>query len=249
MSVEKVTRVNIDGQLYSFVAGNVVTGRCGAQASDYIKTVVSQDGADIVPGVIVAVDFTNGNDAGFAGVRRVYSSDGVTFYSDPSLTNQITLPPIECYTMTHISGEEYDMTAYPVILAAGMSAAPICDSRGHSCGGQMWSAGDTIFFLYTGEKYIATLPPDFKEHINFSKSLIVSGDTKVFITSAGVTLELPFAGAEGSTLDIFAFYDCTITYYTDANTTASFSMLAGTSVKFILFNGWKFVGIYGAVWN
>ena len=249
MSEDKVTRVNIEGATYGFVAGNVVSALCGAQAADYVKVLVSQVGADIVPGVIVAVDFTNGNDAGFAGVRRVYSSDGLTFYSDPSLTNQITMPPVECYTMEHVGGEEYDMTAFPVLLAAGNAAAPVCDSRGHPCGGQLWVAGDTIFFLYTGSKFISTLPPDIKEYVTFSKSLQVSGDTKTFITAAGVTLTLPMGGAENAIVDIFAFYDCTLVYYTDANTTATLNMKAGTRVQMVLFNGWKLNGVYGAVWN
>lgn len=247
--MDKVTQVSIDGQRYSFVAGNIVNCLCGAQASDYTKMLVPAEGAEVAPGVIVSVLFTEGNTAGFAGVRRVYSSDGETFYSDPGLTNQITLPPVGCYTIEHIAGEEYDMSAYPVLTAVGNTAAPVCDGKGKPCGGQLWDAGDTVYFLYTGEKYIATISPNIKEQVTFSKSMNIYGDAKIFITDAGVTLTLAFNGTEGSVADIFAFYDCTITYYTDANTTATLSMKAGTNVKFVLFNGWKFTGVYGAVWN
>ena len=152
--MDKITQVNIEGHNYGFVAGQAVRGVSGAQAADYVKTVILPEGASLVEGMLLAVTFVNGNTAGFAGTQKAYSSDGETFYWDDQLTDPITLPPVGCYTMTLVSGEEYDYAAYPVWSINGV-AQPFCDSRGHPCGGPLWASGDTVTVLNLDGKYIA----------------------------------------------------------------------------------------------
>ena len=96
---------------------------------------------------------------------------------------------------------------------------------------------------------IALLPIPVKTTISSSQALTVQQDTVMYIDTANITVTLSFGSTQRSKVDIIAIEDCTITYYTDANTTASLSMLAGTSATLVYFNGWKFNGVYGAVWN
>ena len=89
-----------------------------------------------------------------------------------------------------------------------------------------------------------------KVTVSSSQTLSASNDTRALINTSGITLTLPFSdNVSGAIVEVFAFQACTVTYYTAQGTTASLSMSAGTIAVFIYFNGWKFNGIYGAVWN
>lgn len=152
--MDKITQVNIEGHNYGFVAGQAVQGICGAQAADYVKTIVLPEGASLVEGMILLVTFVNNNTAGHEGAIPAYSSDGETFYYDQAMTQPITLPPVECYSMTLVSGDEYEYRAFIVWAVNGVSK-PFCDSRGHPCGGGLWGAGDIVSVLVLEDKYIA----------------------------------------------------------------------------------------------
>lgn len=63
-------------------------------------------------------------------------------------------------------------------------------------------------------------------------------------------ITLKFADNEnGTKVEIFAFKDCVIRYFTANGVSSDFNMAEGTSVSFIYYNGWKHNGIYDAVWN
>lgn len=96
---------------------------------------------------------------------------------------------------------------------------------------------------------ISALPIPTKETVSASKSATVLGDMIYFVDTASVTLTLVFGSTQQVRAEVYAIADCTVTYYTDANTAVSLSMVAGTCATFVYFNGWKFNGVYGAVWN
>lgn len=96
---------------------------------------------------------------------------------------------------------------------------------------------------------ISALPIPTKVTLSASRADTVQGDTIYFIDTASVTLTLNFGSTQQSDVEVHALSACTVTYYTDASTAVSLSMSAGTRAKFIYFNGWKFNGVYGAVWN
>lgn len=154
--MDKITQINVEGHNYGFVAGQAVKGVSGAAASEYVKIVILPEGSDIVEGMLIAVTFVNGNTAGFSGTKTVYSSNGTDFYWDDQLTDPITLPPQGCYTMTLISGQQYEYSAFPVLSMNGV-VLPLCDSKGHPSGGPLWNSGDMVTFLYLDEKFVAVL--------------------------------------------------------------------------------------------
>jgi len=96
---------------------------------------------------------------------------------------------------------------------------------------------------------INALPIPTKVTLSASRADTVQGDTIYFIDTASVVLTLNFGSTQRADVEVHALSACTVTYYTDANTAVSLSMSAGTRAKFIYFNGWKFNGVYGAVWN
>ena len=66
-----------------------------------------------------------------------------------------------------------------------------------------------------------------------------------FLVTANVTLTLGTTGSvNGCIAEVFAVSACTVSY---AGTTLA--MAAGTRATFIYYNGWKYYGMYGAVWN
>jgi hypothetical protein len=96
---------------------------------------------------------------------------------------------------------------------------------------------------------IAGIAVPTKAVVSTSKTETPQGDMIYFVDTASITLTLAFGSEEKVTAEVHALADCTVSYYTDSTTSASLGMLAGTTAKFIYFNGWKFNGIYGAVWN
>lgn len=154
--MNKVTKVNCEGEDYGFVAGGALKGVSGASASEYIKAVVLPEGADLVEGCLLLVTFVNGNTAGFYGTKTIYSSNGTTFYYDQAMTDPVTLPPEDCYIITPVTGNEYLYQAFPVLSVNGVEA-PFCDSKGHPFGGAAWNAGDEVTMLYMGDKFVAIL--------------------------------------------------------------------------------------------
>lgn len=96
---------------------------------------------------------------------------------------------------------------------------------------------------------ISALPIPTKETVSASKSATVQGDMIYFIDTASVTLTLNFSSTQRAKVEVYAMANCTVTYYTAQGTTASLSMVSGTRATFIYFNGWKFNGLYGSVWN
>ena len=149
----KITGVNVDGQVYEFVAGQAVSGACSALSTDWVKPLTLPEGTDLVGGLIISVLFLNGNSVGFKGAKTVYSSDGENFYYDQAMTDPVTLPPEGCYSMTLVSGDEYSFSAWPVMTYGGITL-PICDSRGHKSGGPLWDAGDTVSIIFYATGYV-----------------------------------------------------------------------------------------------
>lgn len=96
---------------------------------------------------------------------------------------------------------------------------------------------------------IATLPIPVKSTISTSQTLVVSRDTMYFVDTANITLTLDFGSSNSVKVEVYAVEACTVTYYTAQGVSTSLSMLAGTRATFVCFNGWKFNGAYGAVWN
>lgn len=96
---------------------------------------------------------------------------------------------------------------------------------------------------------IATLPIPVKSTISSSQTLVVSRDTMYFVDTANVTLTLDFDSSNSVKAEVYAIANCTVTYYTAQGVSTLLSMLAGTRATFVCFNGWKFNGVYGAVWN
>lgn len=298
--MDKVTQVNIEGHNYEFVAGQAVSGVCSSSAASYIKVITLPEGADVVPGMLIAVRFSEGNTAGYELPQTVYSSDGVSYYWDSQLTDPVTLPPAGCYEITPVSGQQFSFTAWPIISVAGR-AKPLCDCRGHKRGGSLWDAGDVIVVLALDNAYIAValatstvasgylLPVTsdavaaYKDvvvtqngskpvtgaavwayvssiissyapvsilTINENTAMAATEDCRIMIDTANVELVLQAIGSsDGVEAIVYAFQDCTLTYYTDNSTTATLSMAANTAVKLIYHNGWKRNGTYDAVWN
>lgn len=86
--------------------------------------------------------------------------------------------------------------------------------------------------------------------ISSSQTVSCERDTRAIVTTSGVTITLPFGTSEvDSELTILALEDCTVTYYTDTNTSASQAMASGTKMSLLYHNGWIFSGVYGSVWN
>lgn len=153
--MDKITQVNIEGHNYGFVAGQAVRGVSGAQAADYVKTVILPEGASLVEGMLLAVTFVNGNTAGFSGAISVYSSDGETFYYDAQMTDPVVLPPDHCYSMEHVSGDQYAYLAY-VCLSINNVLTPVSNASGYLSGGPLWESGDTVLFVYFSDFFMMT---------------------------------------------------------------------------------------------
>ena len=86
--------------------------------------------------------------------------------------------------------------------------------------------------------------------ITENTAMALTKDFKIFVNGQSLTLTLNFQGSvQGSVADIFAMNDCTVVYETDLSTTEQVSMQAGTRIRLLYFNGWKYCGEYGAVWN
>lgn len=152
--MDKVTQVNIGGQNYGFIAGNVAHGSCNSQAADWIKYLVFTDTIDLLDGVVLSIDFLDSNTAGLGKPVAVYSSNGTDFYYDLAMTDAVTLPPAINYTITHISGTLYSLEEYPVI-SVNNETFPLCNARGKLCGGSnLWRAGDTVVFLFSNNKFM-----------------------------------------------------------------------------------------------
>ena len=151
--MDKVTQVNIEGKVYGFIAGQAVKGASAASAADYTKIVTIPEGANLVDGLLMAVLFVNGNTAGMDTPITVYSSDGETFYYDQAQTEQITLPPSNCYTVELISGDEYEYQEFINISVNGV-VKPLCDSHGHPTGGALWNAGDIVVIINMDDRFI-----------------------------------------------------------------------------------------------
>ena len=88
-----------------------------------------------------------------------------------------------------------------------------------------------------------------KMFISSSSIIEISLDTIIYVTTSSITVTLSYIVHNGLKVEIHAMEDCTIEYYVDSNTLDTLSMGAGTSATFIFYNGWKFDGVYGAVWN
>lgn len=153
--MDKITQVNIEGHNYGFVAGQAVRGVSGAQAADYVKTVILPEGASLVEGMLLAVTFVNGNAAGFSGSISVFSSDGETFYYDAQMTDPVTLPPDHCYSIEHVAGDEYVYLAY-VCLSINNVLTPVSNASGYLSGGPLWESGDTVLFVYFSDFFMMT---------------------------------------------------------------------------------------------
>ena len=75
-------------------------------------------------------------------------------------------------------------------------------------------------------------------------------DARIFANKTDCVIILNYNNNEnGVKADIVAINDCSVTYYTDSETTEILEMDAGTRAEFIYYNGWKYYGAYGAVWN
>ena len=89
-----------------------------------------------------------------------------------------------------------------------------------------------------------------KVTVSSSTSITATNDKRLLVVTSGVTVTLPFDGnGSGSLVDVFAIEDCSVIYYTAQGTYNTLSMSAGTRAMFLYLNGWKYNGIYGAVWN
>lgn len=88
-----------------------------------------------------------------------------------------------------------------------------------------------------------------KEVVITSDSKTITKDTMLFANGSGITITLAHGSTENSLVEVFAVQACTLTYYTAQSTTASLSMVANSRAVFIYFGGWKYCGVYGAVWN
>ncbi len=90
-----------------------------------------------------------------------------------------------------------------------------------------------------------------KINISESQELSTRIDARIIVDGAsGKNITLAYTdNDDGVKVEIFAFCDMTVTYYTDSSHTTQFSMANGTSMQFIFHNGWKHNGIYDAVWN
>ena len=172
--MDKITKVNVEGDEYGFVAGQTVKGVSGALASDYVKHVILPEGAEVVEGMLIAVTFVNDNTAGYSGEKTVWSTDGINFYWDSGYTQLITLPPQGCYTVTATETQyEYKLSEYPVLVMGDMTK-PFCDSRGHPAGGKLWQAGDTVTVINLENRFIA-LQTTVNEIIQGSSLPVTSG--------------------------------------------------------------------------
>ena len=96
---------------------------------------------------------------------------------------------------------------------------------------------------------LASIAVPTKVTVSANRTDTVQGDMQYFVDTAGVVLTLNFGSTNCMKAEVYAIEDCSVTYYADASTTATLSMLAGTSVTLVYFNGWKLCGTYGAVWN
>lgn len=172
--MDKITKVNVEGDEYGFVAGQTVKGVSGALSSDYVKHIILPEGAEVVEGMLVAVTFVNDNTAGYSGEKTVYSTDGINFYWDSGYTQLITLPPQGCYKVTTTETQyEYKLSEYPVLVMGDMTK-PFCDSRGHPAGGKLWQAGDTVTVINLENRFIA-LQTTVNEIIQGSSLPVTSG--------------------------------------------------------------------------
>jgi len=114
---------------------------------------------------------------------------------------------------------------------------------------QQWATINSGLTQQSVDQDIADALSSTKQIVTSSQAFTVTNDIKFLVNTSGVTVTLNYDSEEGAVAKVFAFQACTVTYYTAQGTTASLSMSAGTTAVFIYFNGWKFNGIYGAVWN
>lgn len=112
-----------------------------------------------------------------------------------------------------------------------------------------WATINSGLTQQSVDQDIADALSSTKQVVTSSQAFTVTNDIKILVNASGVTVTLNFDSEEGAVAKVFAFQACTVTYYTAQGTTATLSMSAGTTAVFIYFNGWKFNGIYGAVWN
>lgn len=112
-----------------------------------------------------------------------------------------------------------------------------------------WATINSGLTQQSVDQDIADALSSTKQVVTASQAFTVTNDIKILVNTSGVTVTLNYDSEEGAVAKVFAFQACTVTYYTAQGTTASLSMSAGTTAVFIYFNGWKFNGIYGAVWN
>ena len=97
---------------------------------------------------------------------------------------------------------------------------------------------------------VSNILENSKVTITSSRSLSISKDTRAIISGENITLTLPATGStNGSILELFTTNDTSIVYYADSNTYSTQTMEADSRILFVYYNGWRFVGTYGAVWN
>ena len=94
------------------------------------------------------------------------------------------------------------------------------------------------------------LKSSYSLNIDSDTALSFSVDSRISIDTQNITLTLNFENNEDNVkVEIYAFKDAIIRYYTDVSTYQDFSIDEGNSISFIYHNGWKYNGIFGAVWN
>lgn len=78
----------------------------------------------------------------------------------------------------------------------------------------------------------------------------VKSSTKFFIDTANITLTLDYGDSENlSIVEVYAFENCQLTYYTSQNNIENYNMGANTKLTFVFYNGWHRIGMYDAVWS
>ena len=208
----KLTKQNVAGTDYAMV-GCTLTGVSATSADTFLKVISLSDGDIVADGMTVVCTFANGNTAGNApNSITIYSSDQVHYYSDSGLTQAFTLAPEGCYEITYTgTGNAYEYISYPV-FQIGDVTGPLCDTKGHPVGGELWEAGDVVMSTYSGGKFLmassAAKISEAAERLETARNLKValgssnaqSFDGSADATSIGVSGTLPVAnGGTGQT--------------------------------------------------
>lgn len=150
---QQITQVVIYEQEYSF-GGTVAKGSCSSAANAWNKEVSITEGYDYKPDMCIQVTFANGNTVGASTPQIIYSSDQQTYYSDQSMTEQITLVSIWNRKITYTgTGSAYEYVTFPTVTINNVTK-PLCDSRGHTAGTGCYNAGDKIVLRDDGEAYL-----------------------------------------------------------------------------------------------